>query len=270
MRPEIFSLRLAAIVESETHYTKNWEKRFSRVDRPRFLDINNEVIVEFKETTKSEIERTRKRRLIALALHWLIRPLGYLEFTDIYFIRLFNLPPLFDVHGYTIEKATAGDIDEIARVLKRDEPSAVLRSLWNHGHHCFVAKYAGSVIAYNWVSFSPVQEEEYLYTPKEDHVICVDAYTAPDHRGKGLHLLLLLTMLHFAAASGKRLAYTGVSLLNLISWKTHLRIGWTLDFTFVWFRPNFTLKRHPWRITRERYPLRLNWAGHTWLTAGTR
>ena len=78
-------------------------------------------------------------RLVALSLHWLLRPLGYLEVTDIYKIELIDLPPLFSVPGYTIERADADDISEITQHIKRDEPPAVLNNLWKGGHHCFVA-----------------------------------------------------------------------------------------------------------------------------------
>lgn len=200
----------------------------------------------------------------ALWVHWLLRPLGYLELTDVFKLKLDRLPPLFEVPGYAIEKADAADIASIKQTFRRDEPPAVLDALWRGGHHCFVAKFQGEVVAYNWIAFSKVQEEEYTYEPKPDHAICVDAYTVPEHRGKQLHYLLLLSMLHFAAASGKSMAYTGASLFNIVSWKTHLRIGWERAFTFAWFRPYFTLKRYPWRLTKEQYPLRLDWSRHAW------
>jgi hypothetical protein len=207
----------------------------------------------------------RRRGLLALLAHWLLRPFGYLELTHVFKIDLAELPPLFAVPGYTIERATADDIGEITQQHHRGEPPAVIKTLWSQGHHCFVAKCEGRVVAYNWIAFSAVQEEEYFYVPRPDHAICVDAYTFPGHRGKKLHHLLLLTMLHFATASGKTTAYTGASLFNVTSWKTHLRIGWQRDFTFCWFRPYFTLKRQPWRLCQERYPLRLDWARHAWL-----
>ena len=53
----------------------------------------------------------------------------------------------------------------------------------------------------------------------------------------------------------------------MVSWKTHLRIGWRREFTFWWFRPYFTLSRYPWRLTREQYPLRLDWRRHAWFVA---
>jgi hypothetical protein len=211
------------------------------------------------------IKSAKRRRLRALLVHYLLRPFGYLELTDVYRINLSKLPPLFEVPGYTIEQATVDDINEITQCHHRGEPPAVIRTLWSQGHHCFVAKFAGRVVAYNWIAFSAVQEEEYLYVPRSDHAICVDAYTYPEHRGKKLHNLLLLAMLHFAAGCGRTTAYTGASLYNVVSWKTHLRIGWRLDFTFCWFRPYFTLKRHPWRLSQERYPLRLDWSRHAWL-----
>jgi len=213
------------------------------------------------------IRANRRRWFVAQVLHWLTRPLGYLELTDIYKIELAELPPLFDVPGYTIKHADDADIAEITQRAHRGEPPAVIRNLWENGHHCFVAKFDGQVVAYNWIAFSAVQEEEYRYEPRAEHAICVDAYTFPGHRGKKLHLLLLLTMLHFASASGKTTAYTGGSLLNMASWKTHLRIGWQREFTFGWFRPHFTFTRRPWKLLPERYPLKFDWAHHAWLVA---
>lgn len=212
----------------------------------------------------------QRRRRLALTLHWLMRPLGYLELTDVYKIDLARLPPLFQIPGYTIDRATADDIGEIMRQSHRGEPSAVIGTLWEEGHHCFVAKFDNRVVGYNWIAFAPVQEEEYRYAPQAAHAICVDAYTFPGHRGKKLHPLLLLTMLHFAAASGKTVAYTGASLFNVISWKTHLRMGWRREFTFCWFRPYFTRARRPWPLCRERYPLHLDWSRHTWFAVKSR
>ena len=216
------------------------------------------------ELNKDAIAVANRRRLLALCAHWMLRPLGYLELTDVFRIELATLPPLFEVPGYAIVRADAADIAYITSHIKRDEPSAVLDALWTEGHHCFVAKIDGRVVAYNWIAFSAVQEEEYSYDPKPGHAICVDAYTVAEHRGKGLHYLLLLAMLHFAAESGKTTAYTGASLYNVVSWKSHLRMGWKREFTFGWFRPYFTLKRYPWRLTAERYPLRLEWSRHAW------
>lgn len=219
-----------------------------------------------RDVNKESIKASERRRLLGLSLHWLLRPFGYLELTDVFKIDLATLPPLFEVPGYTVERANANDISDITQHIVRDEPSSVISALWAEGHHCFVAKSGGHVVAYNWISFKAVQEEEYRYDPRSNHAICVDAYTVPEHRGKGLHQLLLLAMLHFAAASGKSMAYTGASLFNMVSWKTHFRIGWRREFTFVWFRPYFTIGRRPWRLSRERYPLRLDWSHHAWLT----
>jgi hypothetical protein len=235
--------------------------------KQRLSKFLREAGVELRNLNLNKIKATNRRRKLGLALHWLLRPFGYLEITDVYKIDLANLPPLFAVPGYTIERANADDIDDITKHIKRDEPSVVIRNLWQQGHCCFVAKSGGRIAAYNWISFSDVQEEEYLYRPRPDHAICVDAYTVSEHRGKGLHLLLLLTMLHFAAASGKSMAYTGASLFNIVSWKTHLRIGWHLVFSFCWFRPYFTISRRPWRVCKERYPLSLNWSEHAWRSA---
>lgn len=241
----------------------------ARAVPPTETGVATEVALDRRDLNKDTIAAANRRRLLALCAHWLLRPLGYLEFTDVFTLELANLPPFFEVPGYQIERAGADEVTEITRHIKRDEPPAVLNALWDHGHHCFVAKFNGRVVAYNWIAFSKVQEEEYTYEPRPEHAICVDAYTVAEHRGKGLHYLLLLSMLHFAAASGKTAAYTGASLFNIVSWKTHHRIGWKRDFTFCYFRPYFTLKRYPWRLTKEQYPLRLDWSRHAWLAPST-
>ena len=210
----------------------------------------------------------RARRKRVYPLHLLLRPLGYLEFTDVYTFDLRpNLPEVRLKPGYTIVHASAADIDEIVASLPRDEPPGVLRTLFAEGHHCFVAKFDGRVVAYNWIAFAPVQEEEYRCTPAPDQAICLNAYTAPEHRGKGLHYALLLSMLHFAKEAGKTTAYTVVSLLNETSWKTHVRMGWRLVFTICYFRPNFTPRRIPWVLRPGRPPIVLDWSRHSWIAA---
>src|SRR4051812_6971646 len=94
----------------------------------------------------------RARRKRVYPLHLLLRPLGYLEFTDVYTFDL--RPDLSEVRlkpGYTIVHASAADIDEIVANLPRDEPPGVLRTLFAEGHHCFAAKFDGRVVAYNWI-----------------------------------------------------------------------------------------------------------------------
>jgi GNAT superfamily N-acetyltransferase len=208
-----------------------------------------------------------RRRLLMRPLHLLLRPLGYLELTDVYKIELTQLPALFEIPPYTIVEAQARGVEEIAADPSFDEPPAVVRTLSKQGHHCFVAKYGERIVAYNWIAFSPVQEEEYSCEPGPADAICLNAYTVAAHRGKGLHYLLLLTMLHFAARAGKREAYTAVSLYNRPSWKTHARMGWRRAFTIAYFRPNFTPGRSPWPLTRNRYPVRLDWSRHSWKMA---
>ncbi len=210
----------------------------------------------------------RARRTRAYPLHLLLRPFGYLEFTDVYTFDLKAEPPAVRLKpGYAISEAGAAEIDEIVADLPRDEPAGVLRTLFAQGHHCFVAKFDGRVVAYNWIAFAAVQEEEYRCTPAPYQAICLNAYTAPGHRGKGLHYALLLSMLHFARSEGRSVAYTAVSLLNETSWKTHVRMGWRLEFTMCYFRPNFTFRRMPWVLRAGRPPIALDWQRHSWIAA---
>jgi GNAT superfamily N-acetyltransferase len=210
----------------------------------------------------------RARRMWACPVHALLRPFGYLEFTDVYSMDLHaDLPEVSLKPGYVISQAASADIDEIVANLPRDEPGGVLQMLFAQGHHCFVAKHRGRIVAYNWVAFREVQEEEYRCSPAPNEAICLNAYTAPEHRGKGLHSALLLSMLHFAKSEGKTVAYTAVSLLNETSWKTHVRMGWRLAFTISYFRPNFTIRRRPWVLKPGKPPVELDWSRHSWIAA---
>jgi GNAT superfamily N-acetyltransferase len=214
---------------------------------------------------KLALRTANRRRVPALALHYALRPLGYLEFTDIYCIDPTIVVPRLREEGYVIAAATEADIRYMCDVLTRDQPAHVLRERWRQGHHCFVARAHGEVVAYDWIAFSPVQEQEFRIELDSAHAFCLDAYTAPHHRGKGLHYALLGTLLEFAARSGKTEVFTAVSLYNARSWSSHVRMGWQRAFSMVYFRPYFTVSRLPWQITKSHYPVHLDWKRHAWL-----
>jgi GNAT superfamily N-acetyltransferase len=210
------------------------------------------------------IRAMNRKRYPALLLHYAVKPLGYVEFGHIYCIDPRKLPPQRDLRGYVVEHATDADIDYICHFLPRDEPPHVIRTLWSEGHHCFVARYDGKVVAYDWIAFSSVQEEEYRVELKSDDAFCLNAYTVREHRGKGVHFALLRSMLQFAAQSGKTRAFTAVSLYNMRSWKSHVRMGWQHVSTLGYFRPYFTFRRLPWQFTAPQYPVYLDWTRHAW------
>jgi len=83
-----------------------------------------------------------------LALHFPLKILGYLEFSEIYSLGLDRIPPPRQLDSsYTIDQANADDIDFICRELVRDEPPVVIRTLFAEGHHCFVARSQGRIVA---------------------------------------------------------------------------------------------------------------------------
>lgn len=217
------------------------------------------------ETVTARLAAENRRRMGAQVLHYALKPFGNLEFSEIYRLELDSLPPARPLEGYEIGPATDHDIDEIVRELVRDEPGYVIRNLWSQGHHCFVARSDGRIVAYDWIGFSKLQEEEFAITLEPEHAFCLNAYTHPDHRGRGIHYELLRNLLVFAAANGKTRVYTLVSLFNRDSWKSHIRMGWRRDFTYCYFRPYFTPGRIPWPFNAPRYPARLNWQRHSWL-----
>ena len=217
------------------------------------------------ETVTAKLTAENRRKIGAQVLHYALKPLGHLEFSEIYRLELDTLPEARSLQGYKIDRANERDIDVIVRDLVRDEPPFVIRNLWSQGNHCFVARHEGRVVAYDWIGFSTLQEEEFTITLEPEHAFCLNAYTHPDHRGLGVHYELLRNLLVFAAANGKTRAYTLVSLFNRDSWKSHIRMGWQRDFTYCYFRPYFVPGRLPWALTAPRYPARLNWPQHSWL-----
>jgi GNAT superfamily N-acetyltransferase len=205
-----------------------------------------------------------RRKVAAQVVHYAVKILGHLELSEVYSIDLDRLPPERVIDQYQIGPATAEDIEFICSTLTRDEPPIVIRTLWSNGHHCFVARHQGRVVGYNWIAFFTVQEEEYRVELQPDHAFCLNAYTVPEHRGRGIHYCLLRTLLDFAVRNGKSKAYTLVSLFNSDSWKSHIRMGWTREFTYCYFRPYFVPGRIPWALTSPRYPVRLDWRQHSW------
>ena len=211
-----------------------------------------------------------QRKLAAQFAHYALRLFGYLEFSEIYSIDLLHrLPPHRTLDRYEIGSATDDDIEFICSALIRDEPPSVIRRLWSEGHHCIVARENGRVVGYNWIAFSPVQEEEYRVELRPDHAFCLNAYTEPKHRGRGIHYCLLRALLEFAAENGRSKAYTLVSLFNKDSWKSHVRMGWRREFTSCYFRPYFIPGWQPWPLTHPRYPVRLDWRHHSWFASPT-
>jgi GNAT superfamily N-acetyltransferase len=199
-------------------------------------------------------------------LHMLLKPFGYLEMTAVYQRDLRSLPPIPVVEGYVVRPATAADIPGMIADLQRDQPPHVLQRLWDEGHFCMVACAGDRVVAYDWLAFDPVQEEEYRVTPGADEVLCLNAYTAPDHRGKGVHPALLVAMLHEAARRGRKHALTVVSIMNERSWRAHVKTGWRKAFTVTYFRPYWIPGRRPFLLGPAKPPVALNWDGHSWFT----
>lgn len=198
-------------------------------------------------------------------LHALIKPFGYLEMTVVYERDLATLPPVRAVDGYLIRPATAADISRMIADLPRDQPRHVLQRLWDEGHFCMVACAGDQVVAYDWLAFDAVQEEEYRVTPGNEEVLCLNAYTAPEHRGKGVHPALLVAMLHEAANRGRKRALTVVSLMNERSWRAHIRTGWRKASTISYIRPYWLPGRRPIVLDPPKPPIALHWDGHSWV-----
>lgn len=200
------------------------------------------------------------------ALHWLIRPFGYLEITKILHIDPHSEFSRPSYAGVKTRIAASEDIEFICERMPREQPSHVLRGRWAAGHHCFVAEIAGEIVAYDWIAFQSAQEQEFEIRLDPHQAVCMDCYVHPTHRGKRLHHALLCAMLDFARMHGKTDVLTCVALLDPSAWKAHILMGWNVGDTIVYFRPNFTIKRLPWLLTQEHPTVHVNWERHAWRT----
>ena len=106
------------------------------------------------------------------------------------------------------------------------------------GARCFVATIDGHVVHYNWLIFDraeswPASSPSVL---RQQEAYCTDAYTVPERRGQAIHTEVLYRMLLHLQQAGYQRAFTAVDSTNEASWKTHVRLGWTLSGLALHFR----------------------------------
>lgn len=212
----------------------------------------------------THVQQEQRYSRLPRFIHFLMRPLGYLEWARVYCHDFQNLPPLRTIPGYTIRLAGQKDIDQMIALMPRDQPSYVLRRMWKAGHSCMVACTNERVVAYDWMAFVPAQDEEFLLAARPLEAVCLNAYTDAAHRGKGLHQALLLALLHHGAQRGFKRAYTVVSVLNEKSWRAHVKLGWTLRNTIIYFRTYWLPGRPALRLSPLDDVVHINFKDHSW------
>jgi len=116
------------------------------------------------------------------------------------------------------------------------------------GQVCAVALHGNDVIAYCWLTWQPewVAEIDRLVVPGPDEAYLYEAYTVPAWRGRGLFSAMLLRLLAFARARGRRRALIFVLDRNLPSRRAIERAGFEMfqavsrvelgGLKYLWFR----------------------------------
>lgn len=174
-----------------------------------------------------------------------LSPLGELGMTYLYEKDLSKpLSPFTARVEVIIGEATPADIEQVVATIAVRSPhqadrirQGILDRL-RRGARCFVAKIDGRVVHHNWLIFDRVESwpASSRSVLGNNEAYCTDAYTVEDWRGRAIHTEVLYRMLSHLQQAGYHRAYTAVEAANEASWKTHVRLGWTLCGIAVHFR----------------------------------
>lgn len=137
------------------------------------------------------------------------------------------------LHGYDFERAGVEALDELMACQgeRPETPRSFLAGLFAAGHDCFVARYAGQVVAYFWtfkgtyeVRFNECPRHALTFTLPDRSVFFGNGFIAPAHRLRGLFPHLV----HYVAGQypGAR-CFSSVNHTNLGSLQAHRRVGFT-------------------------------------------
>jgi GNAT superfamily N-acetyltransferase len=171
--------------------------------------------------------------------------------------------------GIRIAIASCAQVDELAK-LRRNDAGEELATLYQdrcaRGQKCFVALAGDAVVAGNWLCFGAEYDGVLRFDLNSDEVLCTDAFTTPEMRGRSIHTALLHAMLTWAQQAGYRLAYTYVGLRNWRSAKTHARLHWQTRWMPRYLVLSSPLLCREWglchelviSLARSRHPLASN------------
>lgn len=135
------------------------------------------------------------------------------------------------LHGYHFERANQDSLDALMACQgeRPETPRAFLAGLFEAGHDCFVARYAGEVVAYFWafkgsyvLRFDGDPRHAVTFTLPDRGVFFGNGFISPAHRLRGLFPHLV----HYVAAQypGGR-CFSSVHHINLGSRQAHRRVG---------------------------------------------
>ena len=171
-------------------------------------------------------------------------PYRHLRFIVIARSLLDPLPDLPTKIKLDIRPIERADLELVRHIDRPSEARASARRL-ERGHTGLLALYQGQPAGYAWgcAEVEPSLERVQLKLEPGD-MLCVDAYTAPPFRGKGIQTALSLARLHFFRDLGYRRAITYIEQHNAPSLAVWRKLGGReisrIDF----------LRVGPWRRTQ--------------------
>ena len=177
-----------------------------------------------------------------------------------------QLPPVKPVAGVVVRQAVVADLDAIIRLYATDpwlylgdlapipgDPAQV-RELYldrlRRGELCLLAMCGDAIAHVNWSCFSWGDVlPEYPLRLRPGEVYTTDAITAPAFRGKGLHALVLGTLLHDARRRGLHRAYTLARVGRSATFKGLAQVGYRTCGRLIYFLPKG--KTRAWILSRQ-------------------
>jgi ribosomal protein S18 acetylase RimI-like enzyme len=107
---------------------------------------------------------------------------------------------------------------ELARVMELDDPAVILQR-FAAGRHCYVARVAGQLVTYGWVTFDEenIGELGLSIRLKAGEAYIWDCATVPAFRGQRLYPALLTHILRALQAEGLQRVWIGTNRDNLAS-----------------------------------------------------
>jgi GNAT superfamily N-acetyltransferase len=156
------------------------------------------------------------------------------------------LPDLQPKIPLAIRPFEQADLQCVRQIDRPSEARACARRLeW--GHTGLLAQYQGQMIGYAWActEVNPSLERVQL-TLAPDEVLCVDAYTAPAFRGKGVQTALTLARCRLFGDRGYRRALAYIERRNGPSLAVWRKLGGQAIGEIEFRRIG------PWRLVRSR------------------
>jgi GNAT superfamily N-acetyltransferase len=167
---------------------------------------------------------------------------------------LSDLPAMKADVEVTLRLALPTDIDVICRLYSSDPWLYLGDGMPSFGSHqkacelyldrlrrgelCFLAMSGDAIAHVNWICFSWGDAlPDNPFRLGDGEVYTTDGFTLPAFRGKGLHALVLRSMLAHARGRGYRSAYTLGRVDRTASYKGLAQLGWTICGHVIYFLP---------------------------------